>query len=436
VTTAAPPRTLRRTLGLWGTTVSGVGIILGAGIYVLIGTAAADAGGALWASFLIAAVLAGATGLSYAELAAMFPEAGGSAAYAREAFGRRAGFLVGWLLLAMVVLAAAAVAIGFGGYVDDLLGFDQRPAATLLIASCALVVWRGVRETVAIAVACTLLEAAGLLLAVVVGLPYLDPGALLDTPRGAPGVLAAASLVFFAFTGFEQMVTLAEETRRPAQTIPRAMLLAIGITTTLYLLVAVTAVSVIPWPELAHDPAPLADVVRLAASDRLGDGLSVVALFATANTVLMLLATGARLAWGMARRALLPPPFGWLDQRRGTPWFATLAVSAVALAFALSGDIGRVAQLTNVTIFVAFIAVNATLVALRSARPEAPRPFRVAGAIRGVPLPPLLGGVAAAVLLAGVDPLVLLGGVGLLFAGLAVSVIALRRERAAREAAA
>ncbi|MSQ42482.1 MAG: amino acid permease [Dehalococcoidia bacterium] len=379
--TAAPA--LHCTLGLWGTTVSGVGIILGAGIYVLIGAAAADAGGALWASFLIAALLAGATGLSYAELAAMFPEAGGSSAFAREAFGRRAGFLVGWLLLTMVVLAAAAVAIGFGGYVDDLLGPDVRPSAALLIAACAVVVWIGVRETVAIAVVFTALEAAGLVLAIVVGLPHLGPGALVDTPRGASGIIAAASLAFFAFTGFEQMATLAEETRDPVRTIPRAMLLAIVITTTLYLLVAVTAVAVIPWPELAGDPAPLADVVRRAASDRLGDGLSVIALFATANTVLMLLATGARLVWGMARRALLPPPFGWLHARRGTPWFATGAVSATAIAFARSRDIGRVAQLTNVTIFVAFIVVNAALVALRLTRPDTPRPFRV-GAVCAV----------------------------------------------------
>lgn len=426
---------LHRTLGLWGTTVSGVGIILGAGIYVLIGAAAADAGGALWASFLIAAVLAGATGLSYAELAAMFPEAGGSAAYAREAFGRRAGFLVGWLLLTMVVLAAAAVAIGFGGYVDDLLGPDVRPFAALLIAACAVVVWAGVRETVAIAVAFTLLEAGGLVLAIIVGLPYLDPGALVDTPRGASGVIAAASLVFFAFTGFEQMATLAEEARRPEYTIPRAMLLAIAITTTLYLLVAVTAVSVIPWPELAGDAAPLADVVRRAASDRAGDGLAAIALFATANTVLMLLATGARLAWGMARRGLLPPPFGRLDARRHTPWFATAAVSGAALAFALSGDIGRVAQLTNVTIFVAFIVVNAALVALRLRRPHAVRPFRIGGNVRGVPLTALVGGGAAAVLLAGADPLVLVAGGGLLLAGLGVSVIALRHELAPADAA-
>jgi len=427
---------LRRTLGLWDTTVSGVGIILGAGIYVLIGEAAADAGGVLWASFLIAAVLVGATGLSYAELAAMFPEAGESAAYAREAFGRRTGFLMGWLLLTMVVLAAAAVAISFGGYVDDLLRPDVRPAAAVLPVASAVVVWRGVHETVAVAVVFTLLEAGGLTLAITVGLLHLDLGALADTPRGAGGIIAAASLVFFAYTGFEQMVTLAEETRDPGRTIPRAMLLAIAITTALYLLVAVTAVSVIPWQELANDPAPLANVVRRASTNRLGNRLAVIALFATANTVLMLIATGARLAWGMARRGLLPPPFGRIDPRRETPWVATAAVSGAALAFALSGDIGRVAQLMNMTIFVALIVVNAALVALRVRRPDAERAFRVGGSVRGVPITAVIGGGAAAVLLASVDPLVLLASAGLLLAGLAVSVIALRHELAPAEGAA
>ena len=108
----AAPQALRRRLGIAGTTLSGLGIILGAGVYVLIGEAAADAGSALWLSFVLAAVLAAATGLSYAELALMFPEAGASSAYVREAFGRRAGFLVGWMLLAMSVIAAPAVALG------------------------------------------------------------------------------------------------------------------------------------------------------------------------------------------------------------------------------------------------------------------------------------------------------------------------------------
>jgi APA family basic amino acid/polyamine antiporter len=224
------------------------------------------------------------------------------------------------------------------------------------------------------------------------------------------------------------MATLAEETRQPTRTIPRAMLLAIAITTALYLLVAVVSVSVVPWQTLAGSSAPLAEVVRAAASERLGDALSVVALFATANTVLLLLATAARLSWGMARRALLPPPFLWLDRRRHTPWFAAIAVTAAALVFALSGDIGRIAQLTNFTLFTAFIVVNAAVVRLRLVRPSAERPFRLPISPRDVPLTAVVGGGAAILLLARLEPLVLLAGLGLVVAGVATSVPALRHE--------
>ncbi len=372
--TGAEQRRLPRRLGIAGTTLSGVGIILDAGIYVLIGEATADAGSGLWLSFLIASVLAASARLSYAELASMFPEAGASSVYVREGFGRRAGFLVGWLLVAMSVIAAAAVALAFGGYAGDLTGWDPTPPAIAVLLLSGAIVYVGVRETVTIAVAMTLAEAGGLVLVIVIGLPDVGSASLLDAPRGGAGVIAAASLVFFAFTGFEQIATLAEETRNPERTIPRAMLAAIALSTALYLLVAVVSVSVLPWTEIAASAAPLSDAVSRASGDRLGDLLSTIALFATGNTVLLLIATGARLAWGMGRRGLLPPPFAAVAPGRRTPWFATAVVTVMAAGFALGGDIGFVAQLTNFTLFVAFIFVNAAVIRLRRLRPLAPRP--------------------------------------------------------------
>ncbi len=422
---------LRRDLGLWGATLSGVGIILGAGIYVLIGRAAGDAGGAVWVSFLIGALLAGATGLSYAELASMYPEAGGSASYARAAFGRRAGFLVGWLLEAMAILAAAAVAIGFGHYAHDLLAVPPRWAAVALLLGMGVVVWYGIRETVALTVTFTLIEAIGLVVVIVTGAPFIDVAVLTDAPAGLGGIVTAAALVFFAFTGFEQIVTLSEETRDPTRTIPRAMLLAIGLTAGLYVTVSVVAVSVVPWSELATSEAPLADVVALAGGVRLGGAVAVIALFATANTVLLLLATGARLAWGMARHNLLPAVFSRVDPRRQTPHVATVAVTLIAALFALSDDIGQVAQLTNFTLFIAFISVNAAVIRLRRAVPDHPRPFRVPAALGGIPVTSAIGGAAALVLLLRLDPSVLLGGAVLTVIGLLASLAAIRGQTSA-----
>ncbi len=421
---------LRRTLGLWPVTLSGIGIVLGAGIYVLVGEASGDAGGATWIAFLLAGGLAVLTGLSFAELAAMIPEAGGSAAYSEEAFGPHVGFVTGWLDIAVNVIGAAAVALGFAGYCVELFGGEQRAIAMAALAVCTVVVCAGVRETVSLAMVFALLEGAGLAIVIAVGLPDLPGPAPLEAPRGLTGILAATALVFFAYEGFEEMVSLAEETRDPERTIPQAIVIAIGVTSVIYVLVAAVATAVVPWEALAEAPAPLALVASTAAGDRVADVLSVIALFATFNTVLLLLATGARLTYGMSNRRLLPPVFGRLS-RRQTPWIAATGLLGLAMVFVLMGDTGYVAQVSTFAVFGQFIAVNSAVIWLRLRDPERDRPFRVQLSVRGVPLL-AAGGVAATVLLAlFMDRTAFVTGSVALVAGVAVSFFAVHQMRRA-----
>lgn len=420
------PRALRRQLGLWSITLSGVGIVLGAGIYVLIGEAAGEAGNATWLAFMLAAALAALTGLSFAELSAMMPEAGASASYAREAFGRRAGFVTGWLDVSVNVIGAAAVALGFGGYFSELLGWDARAIALAAIVACAAIVYIGVRETVGLAVVFALTEAAGLVFVVIVGAPHIGSISLLGGGHGATGVLAAAALVFFAYEGFEEIASLAEEAKEPTHTIPRAIVLSVCVTSVLYVLVALIATSVVPWSALADSSAPLARVVEAASTERLGDALSVIALFATFNTVLLLLATGARVIYGMANRQLLPRTLAAVSRSRGTPWASTLLVAIVASAFTLSGDIGFVAQVTNFAVFGQFLAVNGALITLRRRQPERARPFRVRYAIGGVPLSAALAIAGTLVFAAFMERDAFLTGLAALVIGFALSYASLR----------
>ncbi len=369
----------------------------------------------------------------------MLPEAGASAAYATEAFGRRTGFITGWLLITISVGGAGAVALGFGGYalelwpalderLDGIEATEEAGIAIPVILLAAIVAYLGVRETIVVAGVMALLEAAGLALVIAIGLPEVGARSLLDAPEGLPGIVAGAALVFFAFQGFEEIATLSEETRSPERTIPAAIVLAIAITTALYLAVAVVAVSAVAWPSLADSTAPLADVVGALANDRLADALSVVALLATGNTVLLLLATGARLLYGMARRRLLPAPFAWLAPRRGTPWLATVAVGVAALGFALAGDVGFVAQVTNFAVFVAFAIVNASVIRLRLRQPERPRPFRLPLAVRGVPATAALGGAAALGLMLSLDAEAFAAGAVTLALGAVLSFVMLRGD--------
>lgn len=427
-TPPSPPQ-LRRTLGLWSVTISGIGIVLGAGIYVLVGEAAADAGSATWVAFLAAAVLAAVTAFTFAELAGMFPEAGASAVYAEEAFGARTGFITGWLDVTVNVVGAAAVALGFGGYAEELFGLERRVVAASAIALCALIIYTGVRETTGLSMLFAGIEGAGLLLVIVVGLPDLPPPSFFDAPHGLGGILAATALVFFAYEGFEEMVSLSEETKDPTSTIPRAVLLAVGVTSLFYLTVAMVATAVVPWGQLAASSAPLALVVKTATNDRLGDVLSVVALFATFNTVLLLLATGARITYGMAHRRLLPSILARVS-RRGTPWLATVTLSAIALGFMLSGNIGFVAQVTTFAVFGQFLVVNAAVIVLRRSRREQARPFRVRTTIAGVPVTAIVALVTTVLFAVFMDRDALITGVVALALGFLASLVTLRRHEA------
>jgi APA family basic amino acid/polyamine antiporter len=435
VTVTGPRRAdgprLERRLGLAATAFSGIGIVLGAGIYVLVGEASGEAGSAVWLAFAVAATLAAGTGLAFAELSSMFPEAGASSAYAREAFGPRIGFVTGWMDITVSVIGAAAVAIGFGGYLGDLFLGDSTVIAVFVLIACGLIVYAGVRETVTLAVIFAVLEAGGLILVAVVGLPDIGSIDLLDANGGLGTVLAATAIVFFAYEGFEEIATLAEETRNPTRNIPRAIVIAIVVTSVLYITVSAVAVSVVPWEQLAVSDAPLADVVEAATHDRLADLLSTIALFATFNTVLLLLATGARLVYGMSARRLLPDVLGRVSAARGTPWVATILVTVVALAFALTGDIGFVAQVTNFAVFVLFLSVNASVIRLRFTQPGRVRPFRLPGTIRGVPVIPALAGAGTIALAAFMDRDAALLGIGALVLGIALSVLMVRRAPAA-----
>jgi APA family basic amino acid/polyamine antiporter len=341
----------------------------------------------------------------------------------------RAAFLTGWFDIAVSTIGAAAVALGFGGYLDDVVSLGTTPMAITVLIACGLIAYIGVRETAAIAIAFTLAEAAGLILVIAVGLPNVGDVDLLLLDQGWVGVLSAGSLVYFAYQGFEEIATLSEETIDPRRNIPRAIVVAVIVTTTLYVLVAIAAVSSLAWEQLAESDAPLADVMRVAAGDRWADAITAIALFATFNTVLLLVATGARISYGMSRRRLLPAIFGRVSATRRTPWVATLVITVSAILLASSGDIGFIAQVTNFAVFALFAIVNAAVIALRRRRPEVDRPFRLPGAISGIPVIAVVGLLGNLLLAAYMDGEAFVAGVVLLGVGLAGSVYIVRYER-------
>ena len=296
---------LKRSLDLTSTVLYGMGAILGAGIYSLIAIGAGLAGDMLWLPFLVSAAIALFTALSYAELSSIFSEDAAEYNYTLRAFKAESlSFLVGWVLAIGTVIAAATVAIAFGGYFSSLTGIDSTLAACALIVLMSFLNYYGIEESADFNTVSTLIEVGGLLLVVAVAFMHpAFPGTdLLRLPSaGLGGIIAAVSVVFFAFLGFENLANLSEEVKDSTRTIPKALVLSIAISALLYLLVAVASVRAVGWEALSQSKAPL----TLVVSEGLGGYaslLSVIALFATANTVLMFLIVPSRILYGMARK--------------------------------------------------------------------------------------------------------------------------------------
>ena len=398
-----PPQ-LRRVLSFWQVTASGVGIVIGAGIYVLIGAATREAGSAVWAAFIIAGALSALSALSYAELAGMYPSAGAEYSFAKEAFNEFIGFVTGWMMVVALLMAGGTVSIGFAHYLQYFYDIDTRVAAFGLLALVTIVILSGIQRSIWLTVALAGLQIGGLLLVVASGVGSLGDHSLTE---GATigGVLSGAALVFFAFIGFDEVVTLSEETRDPTRTIPRALLAALAISTLLYVLVAIASISVVGPLELGASDRPLALVMEENWGERASGIVAAIAVAATMNTTLMALTAASRNLYGMARGGSLPAQLGSLSRRTGAPWMAALIGVGIAAIFASFGDIDLAASVTDFAVYGIFIVVNLSVIRLRRTQPDAPRSITVPLSFGGWPILPMLAIATVALMVVRLEPL-------------------------------
>jgi len=417
---------LKRELGLFEVTLAGVGVILGAGVYALIGHATEIAGNAVWLSFATAALIAVFTGLSYAELSSMYPKASAEYAYTNHAFGQKLAFIIGWLITFSGIIAASTVALGFGGYFNALLGYPILHSALLLIFILSFVLFYGIKTSAWLAIVFTLIEVSGLIFVIYIGLPHWGSVDYLDMPHGLKGVFEAAALIFFAYMGFEDVVKLSEETKDPERAIPKALVLAMVITIVLYILVAISVVSVVPWQVLGSSDAPFADVASLTMGKDAFILISIIALFATANTVLLMMLAASRVVYGMADSFSLPSVLAIVHPRRKTPWTAILSIMLLSMLFVFVEDIAFVANVNNFILFVTFVVINASLIVLRFKEPNCPRPFRVPFSIGKLPLLPVMGIFTCLFLTWQLEHIILLIGSSLALLGGLVSLFCSR----------
>jgi len=363
---------LRRALSLPLLTLYGLGTILGAGIYVLVGEVAGVAGMYAPVAFVAAAVVAAFTAFTYAELAARYPLSGAEAVYVQEGFRRRGlSTLVGYLIVFSGLVSSATLVRGFIGYLRVFVELPGVMVVVLLVAVLGtLAIW-GILESITIAAVATVVEIGGLLLIIVVSadsfatlpqrLPELVP------PANATawwGIVTGAFLAFYAFIGFEDMVNVSEEVKNPQHVVPRAIILTLVGSTVLYLLIVIAAVLALPATTLATSEAPLALLFENAtgASPVL---ITLISLFAVINGALIQMIMASRMLYGMACAGWVHHLLAKVNKRTRTPVASTAAITIGVLIFALWLPLVTLAKLTSFAILLVFVLVNLSLIRIK-----------------------------------------------------------------------
>ncbi len=421
---------LRREVGLFQLVTYGVGNIIGAGIYVLVGGASGLAGGAVWLAFLVAAGIALFTGLSYSELSSMYPKAASEYIYVGRAYGSRLlSFLSEWMMLITEVVAAAAVALGFAGYFQSLFIIPMPILAALLLAGLTLISIIGIKESIGLNTILSLVAIAGLLVVVAAGITKAGSSTtnLTYSPSGISGIFGAVILVFFAYIGFDNITNLSEETKNPEKTIPRGLLISLALSTVFYIAVSLAAVILVPWQQLSQSNAPLALAVSQAFGRNAYFMLTIAGLITTFNTALVLLIVGSRIIYGMAREGALPRVLGKVG-RRGTPYIASIAALLIALLFIPLGKVDAVAKVTSFGSLLTFAIINMALLHLRRVAPHLERPFKVPLSIGWISITGLLGVISCLALLTQFDSVSIMLGLTLPVSGFIVYFLANRNE--------
>jgi APA family basic amino acid/polyamine antiporter len=397
-------KALKRTLTAMDLTLLGIGAIIGTGIFVLTGTAAANkAGPAIVLSYVLAGMACAFAALCYAEFAAMIPISGSAYTYAYATLGEIFAWMIGWDLILEYAVGSMTVAVGWSGYFQRILaGFGMHlpawmaaapatgpgailnlPAILIVLAiSCLLVV--GVRESARFNAVIVAVKLAAILFFIVVGVGYVKPENWSPfMPYGWAGVSAAAAVVFFAYIGFDAVSTTAEEAKNPSRDLPIGIIASLVVCTVLYLLVAGILSGIIPVVDFKDDPqflnAPVGYALAVIHQDWAAGLVSAGAVAGITSVLLVMLLSQPRIFFAMSRDHLLPPGVSKVHPKFRTPYITTMITGVVVAIVAGFTPIEILSEMTSIGTLFAFVVVSLAVIILRVKRPDARRPFTVPG---------------------------------------------------------
>jgi APA family basic amino acid/polyamine antiporter len=434
---------LKRTLTALNITLLGIGAIIGTGIFVLTGVAAAEyAGPGLILSFIVAGIVAGLAAICYAEFASTVPIAGSAYTYSYATLGELIAWIIGWDLVLEYAVGAAAVSIGWSGYIVDLLksalgitlptaltespfsgGIINLPAVLIILLITALLIL-GTSESARVNNIMVFIKLAVVVFFLVIGFGHVNPANWTPfLPFGTGGIFRGASIIFFAYIGFDQISTSAEEARNPAKDLPLGIFLSLTICTVLYILVTAVLTGVVSYTKL-NVASPVSHALILLGMNAAGSIISVGAVCGLTTVLIVLLYGQSRIFFSMARDRLLPGLFSRVHPRFRTPYLSSLIVGIVVAAVAGLTPIDVVAELTNIGTLTAFVLVSAAVLILRRTQPQLRRGYRVPF----VPLLPILSIIASVVLIVSLPLVTILRFIVWLVIGLIIYFLYSRRH--------
>jgi len=358
---------LKRGIGLFSATAIGVGAIIGAGIFVVTGIAAGLAGPGVIVSMIVAGVISAFTALSFSELGAYLPKEGGSYAFAHELISPYVGFVAGWMWIFSNIFAGAAVSLGFAHYFASLfLPLPVKAVAAVICLSFTLLNYLGVRQSAILNNVLVSAKVLILLYFVALGAGYLNSSHFTPfAPNGFSGILQGSALIFFAYAGFARITTMAEEVREPSRTIPRSIILSLGISSVIYLLVSFIAMGLVGYVDLSRSGSPLAEAVRATGSQVAVFVISVGAMVATASVLVTTILGVSRVAFAMARNDDLPRFLGRIHPKHKAPHYAVWITGLLMIAAAVFADLTQVVAVSIFASLLYYLIANLAALRLR-----------------------------------------------------------------------
>lgn len=358
---------LKRTLSLFDATALAIGAIIGAGIFVISGVASGLAGPAVILSIVIAGIVSSFTAYSFVKLSSKFVEEGGPYVYAKRVVSRFAGFITGWLWLFANLVAGATVSLGLASYVVSL--FPQMSIIPIAVSSVLILTTInifGIKQSSIFNAVLVLLKLSALALFIVIGFSHLSLSFYEPfMPNGIQGVLSSAALIFFAYTGFGRPATTAEEIKDPKHNIPRSIVLALVLTSIVYVLVGIVSVGLMPYQKLANSGSPLTDAIDYGIKIYwLKILVSFAAIVATVSVLLTTVIGVSRVSFAMARDDLLPQFLGKMHKKFSTPYISILITGITMAILPIFGGLKETANVTNFGSLTVYAIVNLCAVIL------------------------------------------------------------------------